>query len=185
MKQLFAALLLCFISSTFAGDPSAPAAVAPPGTSAPAAAEPSSQVPLSATDKGAYGMYAFLFTAGAMTLFLFAGFNMVASSILPKDSGWSIKDALSEESTIQPDDKSQPPHMVASSSRLIAFLGTWAIVGLLIGLSYFMLWALFLNQDLSRLDKVSSFLSASWTLFVPYIANKAGSAISSIGRQNG
>lgn len=75
--------------------------------------------------------------------------------------------------------------MVASSSRLIAFLGTWAIVGLLIGLAYFMLWALFLNQDLSRLDKVSSFLSASWTLFVPYIANKAGSAISSIGKQNG
>lgn len=183
MKLLFAAFLLFLsVSSAFAGNPSSPAAAAPPGVSAPAAAE---QGPPSVADKGAYGMYAFLFAAGAMTLFLFAGFNMVSSSILQKDSGWSMKDALSEESTVQPDDKNQPPRMVASSSRLIAFLGTWAIVGLLIGLSYFMLWALFLDQDLSRLDKVSAFLSAAWTLFVPYIANKAGSAISSIGKQNG
>jgi hypothetical protein len=92
---------------------------------------------------------------------------------------WTFADALSEEADPQP---SPPPAgkpvMVASSSRLIAFLGLIVILALFLGVGYYLLWCLFTQTPLSQLDNTTKYFYSGLVLFAPYIVNKFSDAFS-------
>jgi hypothetical protein len=92
---------------------------------------------------------------------------------------WTFADALSEESDPQP---SPPPAgkpvMVASSSRLIAFLGLIVILALFLGVGYYLLWCLFTQRELKELDYTIKYFYSGLVLFAPYIVNKFSDAFS-------
>jgi hypothetical protein len=105
------------------------------------------------------------------------------------NSDWKLADALSEKAvtktadsvgavgavnpaggTVAPGAINDPPP--ASSSRLISFVGSFALLSLFLSTSFYVVWALFTCQPLDRLDKVGTFLLYGATLFAPYAANK-------------
>ncbi len=89
-----------------------------------------------------------------------------------KNNKWSLAAALSEEVETKANNVvSTKP--VASSSRLIAFLGLIGILGIFLGTGFYMLWSLFSKGTVvGELDKISKFLAVGGTIFVPYLANQ-------------
>jgi len=92
---------------------------------------------------------------------------------------WSLGDALSEESSIQP-----PPAeihgrdnviMLASASRLIALVGLLAAVPIVIGVGYAIAWNLIVNGSCPDLTGVRGFLIGLSLTFAPYLANQVRS----------
>jgi hypothetical protein len=88
--------------------------------------------------------------------------------------GWSLGDAVSEESSQQPKviTRKEDVVMVASSSRLIALLGLLGILTTVLAIGYAILWRLFVYGNSPDLTQVRNFLFASATLFAPYLANQ-------------
>ena len=105
---------------------------------------------------------------------------------LKGSSTWSLADALSEEAGDQPNPlpAGVKPIMVASSSRLIAFLGLSVILCLYVGFGYVYLWDRFFRPD-ATLDakNLLAFLFGGATMFAPYLANQLSSAFSSYAPQ--
>ena len=98
---------------------------------------------------------------------------------LRQSAAWSMGDALSEEAGNQPNPlpAGQKPIMVASSSRLIAFLGLSVILSLYLGFGYVILWDHFFNPNKAIDSKMLlTFLFGGATMFAPYLANQLASA---------
>ena len=96
---------------------------------------------------------------------------IVSLAIFSFRGKWSLADALSEESSVQPD-----PHqvkMVASSSRLIALVGLMGILAIVLGIGYSIVWNLFTGAAGNlNLGEIRKFLFGAATLFAPYLANQ-------------
>ena len=58
---------------------------------------------------------------------------------------------------------------------------TIVLMGAVVGLSYFALWALFYGQSLDELTKVGPLLYGAAALFAPYAVNQIRGAISGLG----
>lgn len=112
-------------------------------------------------------------------------------------ANWSLDDALSEEvllpsskkttgkdasgndiSTEEPfcSSDNKPvliPIMKASSSRLIALMGMFAILFMFIGFGIFALYGFAKTGTIPKsLENATSFLAAGMALFAPYVVNK-------------
>jgi hypothetical protein len=96
-----------------------------------------------------------------------------------KERQWSLGDALSEESSVQP-----PPAeihgrgnviMLASASRLIALVGLLAAVPVVIGVGYAITWNLIVNGACPDLSGVRAWLIGISLAFAPYLANQVRS----------
>lgn len=84
---------------------------------------------------------------------------------------WSLADALSEESSVQPNPGQVK--MVASTSRLIALVGLMGILAIVLGVGYSTVWNLFIGGAANlHLDEIRKFLFGAATLFAPYLANQ-------------
>jgi ABC-type multidrug transport system fused ATPase/permease subunit len=96
---------------------------------------------------------------------------IVSLSIFSILGKWSLADALSEESSVQP--VPNQVKMVASSSRLIALLGLMGILAAVLGIGYSIVWSLFTGQAANlNLGEIRKFLFGAATLFAPYLANQ-------------
>ncbi len=145
-----------------------------PGPAASGQPSPNSQA-------AAFSSIPFWVTIGLVTLFLTVGFSSLRKGL--KD--WNLKDALSEEAAMPAntpadkllDDKGRPV-MVASSSRLISFMGALVLVAILMGSGYYMIWAYFSGGPIPDLKNITDFLLAGAGIFIPYAVNKVGGAIS-------
>jgi hypothetical protein len=108
------------------------------------------------------------------------GFVLLALiSGLRQSATWSMGDALSEEAGNQPNPlpAGQKAIMVASSSRLIAFLGLSVLLCLFLGFGYMILWDHFFNSSKPIDTKtLLTFLFGGATMFAPYVANQVASA---------
>ena len=114
---------------------------------------------------------------------------VIAGRLSGASSKWSLGEALSEETDLTAiDDKGalvlvnnapfKKTQLVASSSRLIAFLGTLAILFLFIGFGAFVLWDFAKSGAVpSSTAEITKYLAGGLTLFAPYAVNK----LSSIG----
>ena len=58
---------------------------------------------------------------------------------------------------------------------------TIVLMGAVVGLSYFALWALFYGQSLDELTKVGPLLYGAAALFAPYAVNQIRSAVVGLG----
>lgn len=111
----------------------------------------------------------------------------VARQLGATGNAWSLSTALSEEADITVPDAAGLPYsvngvpvkkteLVASSSRLIAFLGTLAILFLFIGFGVVILWNFAKNGTVPPGTKEAmTFLVGGLTLFAPYVVNKFSS----------
>ena len=100
---------------------------------------------------------------------------------LKGNAAWSLADAISEEAGDQPNPlpPGVKPIMVASSSRLIAFLGLSVILCLYLGFGYVYLWERFFRPSAMMDSKnLLAFLFGGATMFAPYMANQLSSAFS-------
>ena len=105
-------------------------------------------------------------------------------------SSWSLSDALSEEADLSVDQAGLPytvngavvkkTVLVASTSRLIALVGMFAIVSLFIGFGFLELWAFAKTGMLFAASDILKFLLGGTTLFAPYLVNKFASVFSSV-----
>ena len=101
------------------------------------------------------------------------------------NSRWSLADALSEKVELTErgedgkplfDDNNQPlliKTMQPSSSRMVALMGTIAILFLFLSFGAFALFHFGTTGKMpDSIDKVVTFLTAGLTLFAPYVVNK-------------
>jgi hypothetical protein len=115
-------------------------------------------------------MSAFFVAAIGATMFL-----------LRRSSSWLVGDALSEEAAAQgAPAPGQKPILIASSSRTIALFGMIVLMGVVVGLSYFVLWALFYGQSLDELAKLGPLFCGAAALFAPYAVNQIRSAVTAV-----
>ena len=116
-----------------------------------------------------------------------AALGLVRRSI--EYSHFSLGDALSEEGQLTVMEKDAAGHdvprigsdgkpvtmtvMIGSISRVIALLGTIALMILFIGFGTFVMYYFATGQGVPKdLDKVVNFMFAGLTLFAPYVVNK-------------
>lgn len=111
---------------------------------------------------------------GYASLAILLGFYILAFNFtqlkLGKETDWSLGKALSE--TLGEVTTGNPPTLVPSSSRLIAFIGSLVLVGTVFSASFYIVWGLFNCQPMERLGDFGQFLLAGSALFAPYAANK-------------
>jgi hypothetical protein len=182
MKQTLSTLVMIFmfviVNAALAQAP------APASTAEAAVAQPATWF--------VYGVIIIVFVATLVAL-LFVRMAV-------EESTFSLGDALSEEGQATVMDKDAAGHdaprigsdgkpmimtvMVASISRVIALLGTIALVILFIGFGTFVLYYFGTGQGVPKdLDKVVNFLLAGLTLFAPYVVNKFSSLFDPLGRR--
>ncbi len=127
--------------------------------------------------------YAVIIVVFLAILIIFAAVGRVLGS---QNSKWSLADALSEETDLTVDDDNHKPYTVngvvvkktemrASSSRLIAFIGTIAILMLFLGFGAFILWNFANTGAITGASDIRNYLFAGLTLFAPYVVNKFSS----------
>jgi len=94
---------------------------------------------------------------------------------------WSLGDALSEESSVQPASVGNRDQVVrlASSSRVIAVFGLTGILALVVGVGYSIIWNLVVCGESPNLDGIKTFLIAMAAIFAPYVANQVREAFDS------
>jgi len=87
---------------------------------------------------------------------------------------WSLGDALSEESSMQPKEIESRDQvvMVASSSRIIAVFGLAGVLALVIGVGYAIVWSLVVCGTTPDLGPIKAFLVGMAAVFAPYLANQ-------------
>jgi archaellum component FlaG (FlaF/FlaG flagellin family) len=109
--------------------------------------------------------------AGLLFVALITGLVVSALS----QGKWSLGDALSEESSMQPKEIQSRSDvvMVASSSRIIAVFGLTGILALVIGVGYSIVWNLVVCGTAPDLGPVRAFLVGMAAIFAPYLANQA------------
>lgn len=97
-----------------------------------------------------------------------------------KSDSWSLSDALSEPTELS--DANNPGQkftgMRASSSRLIALLGSVTVVSLYLGYGFVLLWGFARTGGIPGgvIDDLGKFLLGGVGLFTPYVANKISNA---------
>ncbi|MBV8680387.1 MAG: hypothetical protein JO338_08070 [Aquitalea sp.] len=111
------------------------------------------------------------------TILILASLLLVVKTL--KKQGWSLAQALAEESTL-PDGSPTPaagdlPPLIASSSRLIALIGTIVLGSFFVATGYFVLWRLCHGQSIAQANDAWSFFLAGASLYLPYGANKVAS----------
>jgi hypothetical protein len=115
---------------------------------------------------------------GVVVLATFITFS-ITFRILSDHTTWSLADALSEEADITVDDANGQPVkktvLAASTSRLIAFIGTIAILSLYLGFGAIILCEYGKTGQVSNADTIAKYLLAGLTLFAPYVVNKFSS----------
>jgi hypothetical protein len=115
---------------------------------------------------------------GLVLLATFCTFAVVCR-VLREHPGWSLTDALSEEADITIDDANGQPVkrtiLAASSSRLIAFVGTIAILFLFLGFGALIMSEYSKTGRIDNADAIGKYLLTGLTLFVPYVVNKFSS----------
>jgi len=120
-----------------------------------------------------------------VALAIFIAFALIFR-VLNDHETWSLAQALSEEVDVTVDDADGKPYSVngtvvkktelaASSSRLIAFIGTIAILFLFIGFGVIIMWEYGETGNITNADAVGKYLLAGLTLFAPYVVNKFSS----------
>jgi hypothetical protein len=118
-------------------------------------------------------------------LAIFIAFALVFQR-LSAAASWSLADALSEEADVTVDDVTDKPYTVngtvvkktelaASTSRLIAFIGTIAILFLFLGFGAIIMWEYAETGTIQNADAIGKYLLAGLTLFAPYVVNKFAS----------
>src|SRR5450432_2624690 len=123
----------------------------------------------------------FWFSTVAMSAFFVAAIG-ATMLLLKRSPSWSIGDALSEEAASQgPPAPGQKPILIASSSRTIALFGLIVLMGAILGLSYFILWALFYGQSIAELTELGPLFYGAAALFAPYAVNQIRSAVVGLG----
>jgi hypothetical protein len=123
----------------------------------------------------------FWFSAVAMSTFFVVSIG-ATMLLLKRSPSWSIGEALSEQANPQAAPAAgQKPILVASSSRTIALFGMIVLMGAVVGLSYFVLWALFYGQPLDELAKLGPLFYGAAALFAPYAVNQIRSAVVGLG----
>lgn len=111
------------------------------------------------------------------TILLVTSLLLVVKTL--KKQNWSLAQALAEESTL-PEGSPTPaagdlPPLIASSSRLIALLGSIILGSFFVATGYFVLWRLCHGQSISQANDAWSFFLAGASLYLPYGANKIAS----------
>jgi len=110
--------------------------------------------------------------------FAMIAIGVALARLLRRAPQWSLADALSEEADLA-DGGVARTVLAASTSRLIAFLGMIAILGLFLGFGAFVLWGVAETGHVPEdSDEFSKYLFGGATLFAPYIVNKFASAFS-------
>jgi len=144
----------------------------PGGSPSPAA---SFKVEAALIPRDSPAVAAYQAASGVMTnlLIVLVAFVIIGLGIA-SFKGWSLGDALAEESSKQPAviTSKRDVIMVASSSRLIALLGLLGILTTVLGVGYALLWRLFVYGSTPDLTQARNFLFGSATLFAPYLANQ-------------
>lgn len=132
-----------------------------------------------------------LFVCGVilfLLIILFFVLSSVRNALADKTSDkikWSLSEALSEECELTNDHGEKETKLVASTSRLVAFMGMLAILVLFIGFGTFALYQFAMTGELGdSTDKVVNFLVAGLTLFAPYAVNKFSSLFENIAQPN-
>lgn len=172
------------------------AAPAQPGAAAPApGAAGNDKVGQSAPEPAANGASkwpaprdAFTYAVIAVVLAgLFIAIAAIVRQLSDPATHWSLADALSEEADVTVVDNAGVPQLVngaivkktvlaASSSRLIAFVGTIAILFLFVGFGVFVLWGFAKTGEVTASAKeITTYLVGGMTLFAPYVVNKFSS----------
>jgi hypothetical protein len=124
---------------------------------------------------------AFWFSTVAMSTFFIASIGATLL-LLKRSPSWSIGDALSEEANPQGAlAPGQKPLLISSASRTIAMFGLLVLMGTVVGLAYFVLWALFYEQSLDELTKLGPLFYGAAALFAPYAVNQIRSAVVGLG----
>jgi uncharacterized membrane protein (DUF485 family) len=106
------------------------------------------------------------------------GLKAIAGVLGDSNSKWSLADALSEDVELSdPTDATKKfTKLVASSSRLIALLGSIAILALYIGFAIVVLWFYARAGVIpDSTGSVIQFLLSGLALFAPYVVNKFSS----------
>jgi hypothetical protein len=131
------------------------------------------------------GMGEFRWVFGLMTsaLVLIAGLLTFALVNISRKKMWSLSDALSEESSVQPSAAEIRGKanviLFASTSRLIALVGLLAAVPTVIGVGYAIAWNLIVNGYCPDLGGVRALLIGISLTFAPYLANQVRSIFDS------
>lgn len=114
------------------------------------------------------------FDATLWVMSIFAAVTILgAAGMLRRDPTWTLGDALAEEADNQPPVlPNGKPVMLASSSRTIALFGMLVLMPAVLGIGYYIVWALFFGRVLDQLDNVMSFFLGAGTLFAPYAVNQ-------------
>jgi len=88
---------------------------------------------------------------------------------------WSLRDALSEKSPVQPKEGAAVP--LPSTSRFIALFGLLGTLTILLGVGYAIIWNLLIyHKPPENLSEIDSFLLGAASLFAPYIVNQLRAA---------
>jgi len=91
----------------------------------------------------------------------------------PKARPWRLADALSEEVPFVDAAGHPQPMLVASASRLIAFLGLLVNLSLYIGAGLCVLYAFIAGKaSANAIESIWKFVAAGAGLFLPYLANQ-------------
>lgn len=110
-----------------------------------------------------------------MTIILFRGISVIISSAeTTKDTDRSLlMEALSEKSVVSSgEDKAVTVGKIGSFSRTAGAFGAMALASAVIGVSYWLVYALFYDGDLEAIQKTSWFFLSGSALFAPYAFNK-------------
>ena len=129
---------------------------------------------------GSPAFVAFGFSALVATILLFLTMKFVHKEISKAQaSGWSLQEALSEESIFQPKVITQKSEVItyASTSRVIALIGLMGILCIVVGVGYAIIWNLTMFGVVPDLSQVRSYLLGAACLFAPYLANQLSGAI--------
>lgn len=91
----------------------------------------------------------------------------VLQGAFPQQWRWKLEDAPSEK-------VAGAPTTAASSSRLIGFVGSMALLILFVACCAYLVWALFTCQSITASDDAGKFMLYGSALFAPYALNKLG-----------
>ena len=114
-----------------------------------------------------------------MTVSLVWGLRTIIDTVRSKgDDGRSILDEAMSEKSMPPagdGDANTKPGSVGSFSRLAGSFGTMALATAVIGVAYWLVYALFYEKSLSVLSETGWFFLSGSALFAPYAFNQLSS----------
>jgi hypothetical protein len=121
--------------------------------------------------ENAAGVFWWVFRSTGILLVLI----LLAITIGLVKGDWSLREALSEKSPVQPNRDNV--ETLPSASRFIALIGMAGILTILLGIGYAIIWNMLIyHKPPDSLSEIDSFLLAAASLFTPYIANQLRAA---------